>query len=1324
MKKRIRTTLMSMLAIALLLSIVALPALATPPTDDENDICDTPSLCEPENEINYTPCYFESDNEDLAEIDLSEVYYEIIHLTMEEFCEMVIANTYGNPSFNPYNGYLIDGQFFIPPVAEQDPNGDYTVPHLCTHHAPIPNFMPFNNYRLWHIFEGFVQGEGGQQGRYRAYFRGQNNIAFCGTPEYQAMTSRFYDVAMIQTPSDNPLLAKIMYFGYGGPSGANLWGYSVTHWLVAHAYPGSSFNGSVTYAAQIAQANARPLPPCGFLMVFYGNAGEWLVSDTGSNQRRQRFVTWNYTPAGHLEIIKVSSNPTMSENNPLYSLEGAVFNVFSGNTLLGTITTNAEGRGRLDNIDSRLTGLFLVEVEPPRGFALNPTQIPFEIVSNQTTTVTVENRPQNDPPGIILRKRDADTNAPTPQGNAGLEGAEFTLRFYAGIFHTAEELSNVTPVRTWIVRTDSNGVAFLHQDYLVSGDDFYFAGNSDPTLPLGTLTIQESRPPEGYLINDELFIRHITAYGHAESVFTFSAPIVPEEVIRGGVHVEKWDIERNQAGLTQGDATLAGTVFEIINRSTNSVFVNGTLFAPGAVVHIMTTNADGVAATANNLLPFGTYEVRERTTPTGYLPTGVLSQTFDITRNEVIVRLNMENTAIKNDIIRGGVYVEKWDNEIGKNQAQGAGTLEGAIFEIVNRSADSVLVQGTLYAPGEVVYTMTPTDSTGATSTYSYLLPFGTYEVREISPPYQGYLTRGILSRTFEIREHGVIVELNTEDTAIRNDPIRGDLRGVKIAEGTAQRLANVPFRITSMTTGESHVIVTDANGEFNTHSSWNPHSQNTNRGETYRDGIWFGDIETLDDNVGALLFDRYIIEELRAPANEGFELLKFEVSIHRHMHVVDLGTLTNIRIPEPEIFTSAMDSDSRTNIAFTSESTTIIDTIYYNELVGGREYTIKGTLMVRENNEPLLIDGQPVTTERTFRALSGFGTVSTEFTFNSIGLEGKSIVVFQEVFDGDELIAEHTDIDCELQTITFLAPKISTFASGIDGEKDLEIRSDVTLIDIVFFENLIVGKQYTLRGILMDKETNEPLLIEGSPVTAERTFRPSYSSGEIDVTFTFSSVGLIGQTVVVFQELYFNDRLIAEHTDIDCEYQTVTFLVPTIGTTAHGADGNKLIPLDENAVVIDVVEFVNLVPGKTYTLVGVLMDRATGRPVLIDGEPITAYTRFVATASSGSVDVVFTFDSTTLAGKTLVVFEWLYYEGTVIAEHTDIDCEAQTVFIAEKTENQPETEPESKQPGAGAQTGQEGLPMWALYVLGGSVIIGSLLMLYNHRRFIWKKEK
>lgn len=321
-----------------------------------------------------------------------------------------------------------------------------------------------------------------------------------------------------------------------------------------------------------------------------------------------------------------------------------------------------------------------------------------------------------------------------------------------------------------------------------------------------------------------------------ESVETYNEPAVPDAVIRGGVEVEKWDATLNKTAVSQGDATLAGAVLEIYNRSEGSVVVDEKVYAPGEVVCTLTTDEEGSAATANDLLPYGEYEVIEKTPPVGYLSAGIIRRSFQIRENGAMVSLATSDTAIKNDIIRGNVRIEKWDNETGEHAPQGGATLEGATFEIVNRSQGSVLVQDVLYSPGEVVYSGI-TDETGVMTTPETFLPYGTYEAREVLPP-EGYLATGVLSRFFEIREQGKTVMCNTAENSIRNDPIRGDLEGVKIADGTARRLAGVPFKITSKTTGESHVVVTDRNGQFSTASEWAPHSRNTNAGQTAGDGV------------------------------------------------------------------------------------------------------------------------------------------------------------------------------------------------------------------------------------------------------------------------------------------------------------------------------------------------------------------------------------------------------------------------------------------------------------------------------------------------------
>lgn len=1229
-------------------------------------------------------------------------------------------------------------------------------------------------------------------GYYTSYYTANGNTAFCLDPNVSGLNTGTYDVSgYIQRGTGYDDLIKAAYYLYGGPGyngiKNNLFSdpdsmesYGLCHAAAAYMWldDSSAFQGlsgaTIGHLQNvIAAVNAQPMPPDGF-EVFWYNVG---------STTNQSLMSWEYAPTGSLEIEKVSANPSMTDGNPCYSLAGAVFDVFnSSGKKLGSITTDASGRGRLEDIGANETGLYIVEVSPPKGYAENTNRIDFQITPGQTTTKMITNKPQNDPIGIVLRKQDNDTAKDEPQGGALLAGAEFTVKYYKGLYDTESQLSGLTPARTWVLRTGQNGTAYLHRDYLVSGDTFYFAGNGDPTLPLGTVTIQETKAPEGYQINSELFIRRITAQGKAESVKAYNEPIVKEAVIRGGVTVEKrdfdlnrkadpqgdaalagsvleiynrndksvvvggteyapntvvhtmttdaagtastandllpygdyeivektpptgylntgvikqtfqirnngqivslktndtairnhvirggaeiskWDMERNEQRLKQGDATLAGAVFEIYNRGKNSVVVNGKEYAPGQVVHTMTTNADGWAGTANNLLPYSTYEIVEKTPPTGYLNTGIIRQTFQIRGNGQIVKLTASDKVIKNNIIRGGILAEKWDNEIDEHKAQGGATLEGAVFELVNRSADSVLVEGKLYGVGEVVYTMT-TDKTGTAQTPADLLPYGTFECREVSPP-TGYLATGVLSRTFTIREHGKIVELNTSDTAIKNNPIRGDLKGVKISDGDAKRLANVPFSITSKTTGESHVIVTDKNGELNTASEWNPHSQNTNRGETDRDGVWFGEPETLNDALGALLYDTYEITELPCEANKGYELLSFEVSVYRHNTTIDLGTMTDDYTATPEIFTMAADKESAGQDAHISETTTILDTVYYSGLKAGREYTVKGVLMDKATGEALVVDGKEVTAEKTFRALAESGSVAMEFTFDSTALAGKSVVVFETLFLEDKEIAAHADITDEGQTVTFKEPVIGTKATGIAGEKELDIVPDAKIVDTVSFDGLMIGQEYTVKGVLMDKTTGEPVLMDNQPVTAEKTFTAGAVSGTVEVTFTVNAALLKGKSVVVFESLAYKGREIAVHADIQDGGQTVVFKEPKIGTKAAGVDGKNEIIASKTAIIVDTVSYDGLAAGKTYTAKGILMDKATGKPLLDGGKEVTAETTFVAKETAGRAEVVFTFNAIDLGGKSVVVFEKLYHADMEIAAHADIEDAGQTVTI------------------------------------------------------------
>ena len=232
-----------------------------------------------------------------------------------------------------------------------------------------------------------------------------------------------------------------------------------------------------------------------------------------------------------------------------------------------------------------------------------------------------------------------------------------------------------------------------------------------------------------------------------------------------------------------------------------------------------------------------------------------------------------------------------------------------------------------------------------------------------------------------------------------------------------------------------------------------------------------------------------------------------------------------------------------------------------------------------------------------------------------------------------------------------------------VEGEKEVDPLDKVTLTDTVSYTGLVPGKEYKVTGVLMDKETGEKLLVNGKEITAETTFIAETKNGSVGVTFIFDATGLHGKEIVVFEDLYRENVLLATHTDINDEGQTVKIKNPEIGTKAT-ADGKKEITADK-ITITDVVSYTDLTPGKEYKLTGVLMNKATNDKLLIDGKEITAEATFTPKATTGEVEMTFTFDARELTAETeVVVFETLYRDGIEIAVHADIEDEGQTVKI------------------------------------------------------------
>lgn len=265
-----------------------------------------------------------------------------------------------------------------------------------------------------------------------------------------------------------------------------------------------------------------------------------------------------------IQLQKTSANPELTKDNSCYSLAGAEYSIYtdkscSKSSYFSFIRTDANGFGVYgDGLDSKGNHVgsdvanktyYAKETKAPKGYKLDTTVYTFKDSGKKTVdgvsiySFTCSDKPANDPITVVLQKQDAKTG----QASTRLVGAEFTLKYYDGTYKSKEELKNVKETRSWVIKTDSEGMATLNKSYLVSGDEFYYSSsdNKTPCLPLGTITIQESKAPENYELNPNLYIGQITEEGGLGWLTTnLLTPegqlIVPEsETVRGGLSIHK-----------------------------------------------------------------------------------------------------------------------------------------------------------------------------------------------------------------------------------------------------------------------------------------------------------------------------------------------------------------------------------------------------------------------------------------------------------------------------------------------------------------------------------------------------------------------------------------------------------------------------------------------------------------------------------------------------------------------------------------------------------------------------------------------------------------
>ncbi len=993
---------------------------------------------------------------------------------------------------------------------------------------------------------------------------------------------------------------KILYYGFHGPGypvgyDRGLWrgveskGMDktfATHIMLTYAYKkdDNDKEGSWKYALSRISSQysyyqptlqklydeiiALPDPPAWFkdscIMINPNNATQTVMSF------RQ--------PTGVIKVHKRSANKDISDN-ATYSLEGAQFAVYSDPEAAQLVTefphpTDHTGWAMTYALDP---GTYYVkETKPALGYQLDPNIYEVEVTAGGVTWVGndaagegwFDQIPLDNPIGILLNKHDAEKELiaqNSPQAAASLADAQFEVKYYDG-YYSADELSKQIPVRTWIVRTNENGSINLRYasdtftthdgvklSYKVSGDPFFTNKEGLITLPLGTVSIQEIRAPQGYVLGDEpLHVQQIKAEHEGKLVSEFTRMQVPEQVIRGDLELVKVDEETK--------ARMAGVAFEIISDTTGER-------------HVIVTDKDGHASTAASVIKH-THNTNGNDETQGE-PAGVWF-----------------GEAAPNDALGALIYDTYTINELPGAPNEGKDLIEGIKVTIShpNVTVDlGTLNNKTIHVDTSLIDGVTK----------QKIVPIDT-AVNLVDQVHYTNLKAG--------RNYTVVGTLMDKAT---NQPLV--INGSKVTTTKAFTAQDVSGSV-------------DVNFEF--------------------------DASSLGAGIQTVAFEEIYEGDRRA-------------AVHADINDAE----QTVEYVAPHLETMATDTDDGDKLVTRTSVARVTDRVFYSNLTAGHEYRLEGVLMDKAAAKPLVVDSKQVTASAAFMPDQPAGSVDLTFEFDSRGLSaGTELVAFQKLYRGDVVMTAHEDLAAEGQTVTIVSPDLTTIATdGVDGDKVVSIDPQVRIVDAVSYQNLKPGREYTMTGVLMDKTTGEPVLVNGEQVTSSATFTPEQSSGSVEVVFEFDGSGLTrGSQLVAFETLFEDGVELAAHADIDDEDQTVLVAEPSLKSRAlDAADQDKNVLNIKDAKIIDTIEYCDVIAGREYRLEGLLMNKATGEPLLVNNEQLKASAVFEPEESSGAVELSYELDGRAVSPQTAIVaFNRLYRDEALVSRDEDINNEDQTVTV------------------------------------------------------------
>ena len=1018
------------------------------------------------------------------------------------------------------------------------------------------------------------------------------------------------------------------------------------------------------------------------------------ILSTGS--ATQNILGYEYTPTGTVSLSKTSANTGITSGNSCYSLAGAVYGIYSDagcSAQVTTLTTDAGGNAAAVSLNAGT--YYYKELTAPAGYALDSSVQSFTVTDGQNTALSVSDTPTNDPVRISINKVDSETGDKV-QGGASLENAEFTVKYYAGYYNAGNLPANAT--RTWVIKTVKIGgvyVAGLNNTCKVSGDDFYTNAAGTAILPLGTISIEETKAPEGYNLDGAYlqvggvgekitgkYVAQITQNGNLASLKGGNTFKVSDKIKRGDFKLTKID--------TDNQNRMSDIPFRVTNKATGESHIiktdeNGYFSSEsswnahskntnggGAYDGLWFSSADGSAKVDDSVgaMPYGDYTLEELSCDNNKGKI-LYKGEFSIRRDKVTVDIGtIENHSEPTPVITTQASDAKTQYQIIKPSADTdiidkvtiTDTMAGRDYTITGILMDKDTGEAVMVNGNPVTASQTFTSD-------------GTKKVLDMHFNFDSSALGGKTVVVCEKLTYGDYVAATEEDMENKDQTIYfPEIHTTATDSETADHL----------TLADSRAVVTDT-----------VTYTNLLKGETYTLSGVLMDKETGKE----LLVDgEPVTQEMAFTAGRasGTKKLKFEfdttglagksfvvyetltledVEVAEHKDINDEGQTIHI----PAAQTTATDDSSKINVSEAKKEVSVTDTVAYRNLVPGKEYTVRGTAVDKETGEPLTdADGNELVSTAKFTAASADGSVDVKFTFDGTAMAGRSVVFFENVYYTDKLIAVHADIDDEAQTVHI--PLIFTSVKDKDTDSHMSLAgSDVTLTDTVAYRNLVPGKTYTISGTLMDQRTGKAVTVNGKAVTSSADFTPDTADGETTVDFHFDTKGLDDTTVVVFEKMFYGKAEIAAHEDINDKGQTI--YIPSVKTTAiDDKTATKLTLAEKDIHITDTVAYRNLVPGEKYTVTGTAIDKTTGETLKDDaGKDVTAKASFKAEKANGTVDVEFVFDGSSLAGKTVVMYENIYYNNKLVGVHADISDEAQIIYVPSVKTAATDTKTETK---------------------------------------------